>query len=74
MQADELQRLGPAASARAEDAWLRGDLTAVRDIVTPVYREAERLNDLSNLPELGYWLAVAGQTASGDACSGCSWC
>ncbi len=65
VRADELQRLGPAASARAEDAWLRGDLTAVRDIVTPVYREAERLNDLSNLPELGYWLAVAGQTASG---------
>ncbi len=67
VQADEMQRLGPAASARAEDAWLRGDLTAVRDIVTPVYREAERLNDLSNLPELGYWLAVAGQTAVGGA-------
>jgi DNA-binding CsgD family transcriptional regulator/tetratricopeptide (TPR) repeat protein len=60
VQADELQRLGPAAAARAEDAWLRGDLAAVRDIVTPVYREAERLNDASERPELGYWLAVAG--------------
>jgi DNA-binding CsgD family transcriptional regulator/tetratricopeptide (TPR) repeat protein len=65
VQVDEMQRLGPVAAARAEDAWLRGDLAAVRDIVTPVHAEAERLNDANHLPELGYWMATAGQTASG---------
>src|SRR5690242_21142807 len=43
VQLDELQRLGPAAAARAEDAWLRGDHARVRDIVMPVYQDARRL-------------------------------
>ncbi len=50
VQVNEMQRMGPVAAARAEDAWLRGDLAAVRDIVTPVYAEAERLNDVSHPP------------------------
>jgi DNA-binding CsgD family transcriptional regulator/tetratricopeptide (TPR) repeat protein len=63
VQVDELQRLGPAAAARAEDAWLRGDHARVRDIATPVYNEARRLGDRVNQAELGYWLAKAGQPA-----------
>jgi DNA-binding CsgD family transcriptional regulator/tetratricopeptide (TPR) repeat protein len=63
VQIDELQRLGPAASARAEEAWLRGDHARVRDIVTPVYQEARRLSDRVQQAELGYWLAQAGQPA-----------
>jgi DNA-binding CsgD family transcriptional regulator/tetratricopeptide (TPR) repeat protein len=63
VQIDELQRLGPAAAARAEDAWLRGDHAGVLDIATPVYTEARRLGDRVNQAELGYWLAKAGQPA-----------
>ena len=63
VQIDELQRLGPAATACAEDAWLRGDHARVRDIATPVYAEARRLGDRVNQAELGYWLAKAGQPA-----------
>ena len=63
VQLDELQRLGPAAAARAEDAWLRGDHARVRDIAMPVYQEARRLGDRAYQAELGYWLAKAGQPA-----------
>ena len=63
VQLDELQRLGPAAAARAEDAWLRGDHARVRDIATPVYAEARRLGDRVHQAELGYWLVKAGQPA-----------
>jgi DNA-binding CsgD family transcriptional regulator/tetratricopeptide (TPR) repeat protein len=63
VQIDELQRLGPAAAARAEDAWLRGDHAGVLDIATPVYTEARRLGDRVHQAELGYWLAKAGQPA-----------
>ena len=60
-QIDELQRTGPAAAARAEDAWLRGDHARVREIAAPVYQEAKRLDDRVHQAELGYWLAKAGQ-------------
>jgi len=69
VQIDEPQRLGPAAAARAEAAWLAGDHARLRDIAMPVYQEARRLGDLAHQAELGYWLAQAGQqpgeTASG---------
>ena len=63
VQLDELQRLGPAAAARAEDAWLRGDHARVRDIAMPVYQEARRLGERAYQAELGYWLVKAGQPA-----------
>jgi DNA-binding CsgD family transcriptional regulator/tetratricopeptide (TPR) repeat protein len=63
VQIDELQRLGPAAVARAEEAWLRGDHAQVRAIATPVYQEARRLGDRVHQAALGYWLAKAGQPA-----------
>jgi DNA-binding CsgD family transcriptional regulator/tetratricopeptide (TPR) repeat protein len=62
VQIDELQRLGPAAAACAEDAWLRGDHARVRDIATPVYQEARRLGYRVHQAELGYWLAKAGRS------------
>jgi DNA-binding CsgD family transcriptional regulator len=61
VQIDELQRMGPAAAARAEDAWLGGDHGRVRDVAAPVYQEARRLGDRVHQAELGYWLAKAGQ-------------
>jgi ATP/maltotriose-dependent transcriptional regulator MalT len=63
VQINELQRLGPAAAAHAEDAWLRGDQARVLDIATPVYTEASRLDDPVHQAELGYWLTKAGQPA-----------
>ncbi len=57
----ELQRTGPVAAARAEHAWLRGDDRAARDLARPVYQEAERLGDLAQRAELGYWLTAAGE-------------
>ncbi|HEY2519851.1 MAG TPA: AAA family ATPase [Streptosporangiaceae bacterium] len=57
----ELQRTGPVAAARAEDAWLRGDDQAVRDLTRPVYQDAERLGDLVQQAELAHWLTSAGE-------------
>lgn len=59
VRADELQRTGPVAAGRAEEAWLRGDLSAVRDLVAPVHAEAVRLDDPLYQAELSYWLAKA---------------
>ena len=61
----ELQRTGPVAAARAEHAWLRGDDRAARDLARPVYQEAERLRDLAQRAELGYWLTAAGEPSPG---------
>ena len=66
VQIDELQRLGPAAAACAENAWLDGDHAQVRDVATPVYQEARRLGDRVHQAELGYWLAKAGQPVQPD--------
>jgi DNA-binding CsgD family transcriptional regulator/tetratricopeptide (TPR) repeat protein len=60
----ETQRTGPVSAARAEHAWLRGDDQAVRDLARPVYQETERLRDLVQQAELGYWLTVAGEPTS----------
>jgi DNA-binding NarL/FixJ family response regulator/tetratricopeptide (TPR) repeat protein len=60
-ESGELQRTGPVAVARAEDAWLRGDDQAVRDLAGPVYRDAERLGDLAQQAELAHWLTAAGE-------------
>lgn len=67
-QIDEMQRIGPAAAARAEQAWLRGDEDRVREIALPVYTEARQLGDLVHEAELGYLLAKSGHAVetSGD--------
>jgi DNA-binding CsgD family transcriptional regulator/tetratricopeptide (TPR) repeat protein len=56
----ELQRLGPTAAARAEHAWLDGDLDAVAVIARPAYDMAAELGDAWTRAELGHWLHRAG--------------
>jgi len=65
----ELQRLGPTAAARAEHAWLDGDLDAVAVIARPAYDMAAELGDAWTRAELGHWLHRAGaavRAAPGD--------
>jgi len=57
---DELQRTGPVAAARAEAAWLAGDLATVRAVAGPVHDEARRVGHRALAAELGYWLVKAG--------------
>jgi DNA-binding CsgD family transcriptional regulator/tetratricopeptide (TPR) repeat protein len=61
-QMDELQRIGPVAAARCEQAALRGDSAVVIDIAEPVYGEAVRLGDQYLQAELAFWLRKAGRT------------
>jgi DNA-binding CsgD family transcriptional regulator len=57
----ELQRMSPAASARAEYAWLRGDTEGIGQAILPAWA----LVDASAPPlvgdELAFWLHRAGQ-------------
>jgi hypothetical protein len=58
---DELQRLGPVAAARCEQAALHGDSVAVIQIAEPVFAESVRLGDQYLQAELGYRLRQAGR-------------
>ena len=62
----EVTDIGQAASARAEAAWLRGDLASIIPLVEPVYRDARRLGAVALRAELGYWLAKAGAPVPPD--------
>jgi DNA-binding CsgD family transcriptional regulator/tetratricopeptide (TPR) repeat protein len=64
---DEIQRTGPAAAARAEDAWLRGDYAAIATAARGVFDEAICLGDPVYQAELGYWLAQIPVPASGTS-------
>jgi DNA-binding CsgD family transcriptional regulator/tetratricopeptide (TPR) repeat protein len=52
---DELQRVGPVAAARAEAAWLSGDVDRARDEVRFAFDMAVE-RDNWRMCELGYWL------------------
>ena len=56
----ELQRLGPLAAARAEAAWLRGDLDQVAAEAVPAYELALSRNDPWILGQLAFWMWHAG--------------
>ncbi len=58
-ETDELQRVGPVAVARAEAAWLAGDLERVREIARPAFERARDRNHLA-VGELASWLWRAG--------------
>ena len=60
----ELQRLGPTAAARAEHAWLGGDLDEVAALARPAYELAAELGDAWSRAELGFWLTRAGDHVS----------
>jgi DNA-binding CsgD family transcriptional regulator/tetratricopeptide (TPR) repeat protein/energy-coupling factor transporter ATP-binding protein EcfA2 len=59
-QLGEAQRLGPAASALVEAAWLRGDTAGALSAVAPVYEEVRRFGHGPLGAELGYWMWTAG--------------
>ena len=52
----ELQRLAPAAAARAEHAWLEGDLARTVAVARPTYELAAARGDAWARAELGFWL------------------
>lgn len=56
----ELQRLAPVAIARAELAWLRGDVAALRNAIEPVYEQALAAPQPWVLDELAFWLWRSG--------------
>ncbi len=58
----ELQRLGPVRTARAELAWLEGDLDRVRVEVASVYDLALRSKHQWYVGQIAYWLWRAGET------------
>jgi predicted ATPase/DNA-binding CsgD family transcriptional regulator len=62
---NELQRLGPVAIARAEAAWLAGDLARAQAEVRPAYdRVLERgQHGHWTLPELSFWAWRTGSVA-----------
>jgi DNA-binding CsgD family transcriptional regulator/tetratricopeptide (TPR) repeat protein len=63
VETQELQRLAPAAAARAEHAWLDGDLEATAAIARPAYELADELDDPWARAELAFWLWRAGAPA-----------
>jgi transcriptional regulator with XRE-family HTH domain len=57
---NEVQRLGPVYAARAEAAWLDGNLEMARDAACAGYELAERGGDTYILAELACWRRRAG--------------
>jgi DNA-binding CsgD family transcriptional regulator len=57
----ELQRLAPAAAARAEHAWLEGDLDRTVAVTRPTYELAVARGDAWARAELGFWLWRGGE-------------
>ncbi|MEA2270057.1 MAG: hypothetical protein QOC64_2667 [Solirubrobacteraceae bacterium] len=60
VMSQELQRLAPAAAARAEHAWLDGDLPGTAAAARPAYELATAHDDVWARGELAYWLWRAG--------------
>jgi DNA-binding CsgD family transcriptional regulator/tetratricopeptide (TPR) repeat protein/energy-coupling factor transporter ATP-binding protein EcfA2 len=56
----EAQRVGPAASALLEAAWLRGDMSRVVSSTAPAYEDVRRFGRLGPTAEFGYWMRTAG--------------
>jgi DNA-binding CsgD family transcriptional regulator/tetratricopeptide (TPR) repeat protein len=60
VQTGDLQRLWPAAAARAESAWLLGTPELIEELVAETYERALVLKHPWAVGELAYWLQVAG--------------
>jgi DNA-binding CsgD family transcriptional regulator/tetratricopeptide (TPR) repeat protein len=56
----EPQRVGPAAAALLEAAWLRGNPVSAVNRVMPWYEEIRRYGHPPVAAEVGYWLRMAG--------------
>ena len=61
MASQELQRLGPAAAARAEHAWLDGDLAGTAAAARATYQLAVDRGEPWARAELAFWLRRAGE-------------
>ena len=53
---DELQRVGPAASARSEAAWIRGDSAGAAEVAREAWRTAEGADCPWNRGAVATWL------------------
>ncbi|HMB21535.1 MAG TPA: AAA family ATPase, partial [Anaerolineales bacterium] len=62
LSTDELQRIGPVATARAEAAWWQGDRERTIAEATPGYELAVSRNDPWTFGPIAYWLWRAGRT------------
>jgi DNA-binding CsgD family transcriptional regulator len=56
LETEELQRIAPVVAARAEAAWLRGDLTSRKEELERTFNLAKARNYPRTQSELGYWL------------------
>ena len=65
-----LQRVGPVRAARAEAAWLAGDLDRAATEAEAAYDLATRHRHPWHVGELGWWMAKAGRAPDGDAVAG----
>lgn len=63
----EFQRLAPVASARAEAAWLRGDLAATAEEARDAYELGADVNDPWGRGELAFWLWRGGAIDAANA-------
>jgi DNA-binding CsgD family transcriptional regulator/tetratricopeptide (TPR) repeat protein len=61
---EEIQRIGPAAAARAEAAWIAGDLAGAAREARPAYELSLGRSDRWQCGELAYWLWRAGALES----------
>jgi DNA-binding CsgD family transcriptional regulator len=67
LRSDSLQRLAPVRAARAEAAYLRGDMDAVLAEAAPALLLAERHRHAWFSGELAYWVQRAGGRGSAPA-------
>jgi tetratricopeptide (TPR) repeat protein len=61
----ELMRIGPLAAARAEAAWLEGNLDGIDAVTRPAYELAHEKQIHWLSAELGYWRSRAGLEVRG---------
>ena len=66
VESGELQRIAPVAAARAEHAWLEGDLSRLVEEALPAYDAAERI-DPRTLGRLSFLLWRAGKIEQAPA-------
>jgi DNA-binding CsgD family transcriptional regulator/tetratricopeptide (TPR) repeat protein len=60
-QLGEAQRIGPAAAALLEAAWLGENAPTAAALVAPAYDDVRRFGRLSSAAALGYWMQAAGE-------------